>query len=89
MRARRPDLSRETWLELFEIWFERHLGSIRNRHAEAHARVTAFIAQAAGTLPPGDPFVCPCGEVIYGWSQEMDRLHAEHIYRAQFDRPQR
>jgi len=36
VRARRPDLSRETWLELFEIWFERHLGSIRNRHAEAH-----------------------------------------------------
>jgi hypothetical protein len=33
--------------------------------------------------------VCPCGEVIYGWSQEMERLHAEHIYRAQFDRPQR
>jgi hypothetical protein len=30
---------------------------------------------------------CPCGEVIYSWSLEMERLHAEHIYLAQFDRP--
>jgi hypothetical protein len=69
----------DQWLKLFDRWFEHHVGLIRNKHAEAHARINAFITQAAGTLPPGDPYRCPCGEVIYRWSLEMERLHAEHI----------
>jgi hypothetical protein len=76
----------DQWLALFDRWFERHLVNLRNAHAEAAARINAFIEAAAGTLPPGDPYRCPCGEVIYNWSPEMERLHAEHIYSAGLDR---
>jgi hypothetical protein len=77
----------DQWLGLFDRWFAHYVADLRTRHAEAHARITAFIAQSAGTLPPGDPYRCPCGAVIHSWSTEMERLHAEHIYLAQFDRP--
>jgi hypothetical protein len=45
----------DQWLELFDRWFERHLAGIRLKRAEAHARITAFIAQSAGTLRPEIP----------------------------------
>jgi hypothetical protein len=32
-----------------------------------------------GQLEHGAPLVCPCGELIYSWSPEVEAIHQEHV----------
>lgn len=36
-------------------------------------------------LPRGQPWRCPCGELIYSWDAATERLHGEHIFVASLD----
>jgi hypothetical protein len=87
-KARIPELSTVEWLELFETWHVQYLALIEVRRARAFKRITAFIEQSARANPPAKPFKCVCGaETKDPFDPEYERIHREHIFLAQFDRP--
>jgi hypothetical protein len=54
------DLLPDEWLDLFEVWLERHLADLSKKRAEAAAWIAAFVEESAKTRPPADPYRCPC-----------------------------
>jgi hypothetical protein len=64
VRARRPDLSREEWLAMFELWIEGYVAKCERRREESIAWFVRTIDEYANANVPEDPWVCPCGEVL-------------------------
>ena len=89
IRDRRPDLTREQRADLFDEWRRHYLARQRAELARGRIELLMLDAQRQALLrdlPRGEPFRCPCGELIYSWSKETERLHAEHVMIAGLDR---
>jgi hypothetical protein len=88
-RERRPDLSREQRDQLFPKWQKHYYAKQRAELARGRMELLMRDAERQALLrdlPPAEPFRCPCGELIYSWSKEAERLHAEHVMIAGLDR---
>ena len=88
-KARLPDLTREQWFDLFHEWLKHHLAKQQAELAEIRRRMLELDAERHALLrdlPRGEPFRCPCGELIYSWSPEIEWPHREHVFVAGLDR---
>ena len=89
-KKRMPWLSKEQFLDLFEIWrdgyitkLEAELAEVRKRMTENDCKLAALAAEHAARNPHLNQFVCRCGAVIADpLDPEQLRIHQPHFIAA-------
>jgi hypothetical protein len=60
-KARRPELSKEEWLELFNVWLARYAAKMQAERDATLAKMKDIIETAVRINPTSPPFRCVCG----------------------------
>jgi hypothetical protein len=85
-KERFPNLTREQFLGLFELWGTQYAARLKAKREGAVRSVTAFAQAAARIVPRGAPFKCVCGEEGDPSDPAFERIHQPHCYVAGLDK---